>query len=67
MPSLASQIHASERSKQGHINCKSGINLDNICKTYFENVFIFGMNDEVIHTGFLEMCHYYFALCVGVK
>ncbi len=66
-PSLASQIHASERSKEGHVNCKTGSQLKSICQEYFENVFIFGMNDEVLHTGFLEMCHYYFALCVGPK
>ena len=25
--------------------------------------FTFGMNDEVVHTGFYPMAHYYFALC----
>ena len=29
---------------------------------YFENVFMFSMNDEVLHTGFAPMGHYLFAL-----
>ena len=34
---------------------------------YFNKVFIFSMNDEVVHTGFYPMSHYYFALCVSKK
>ena len=64
-PSLSSQKYASSRSKAGHINCKSGEDLLNTCKSYFSNVFLFGMNDEVIHTGFYEMCHYYFVVCLN--
>lgn len=66
-PSLASQTFASPRSKVGHINCKSGDQLWSLCDKYFENVFLFGMNDEVLHTGFTEMSHYYFALCLGPR
>lgn len=66
-PSLSSQVHASQRSKEGHVNCKNGEELVELCKRYFTNVFLFGMNDEVLHTGHSEMCHYYFALCVNQK
>jgi 2-polyprenyl-3-methyl-5-hydroxy-6-metoxy-1,4-benzoquinol methylase len=66
-PSLSSQVHASQRSKEGHVNCKTGKELVEVCKLYFNNVFLFGMNDEVLHTGHSEMCHYYFALCVNQK
>mgnify|MGYP007028595943 CR=1 FL=1 len=34
---------------------------------FFDNVFLFSMNDEVVHTGFTPMAHYLFALCVGPK
>jgi hypothetical protein len=34
---------------------------------YFENVFMFGMNDEIVHTGYAPMCHYIWALAVGVR
>ena len=30
---------------------------------HFHNVFLFSMNDEVVHTGFSPMAHYLLALC----
>lgn len=67
MPSLESQTHASPQSKAGHVNCKSGDELKLSLQQYFDNVFIFSMNDETIHTGFYPMAHYLLALCCGVK
>jgi hypothetical protein len=32
---------------------------------YFRNVFMFGMNDEVVHTGYGPMCHYLWMVGVG--
>jgi 2-polyprenyl-3-methyl-5-hydroxy-6-metoxy-1,4-benzoquinol methylase len=66
-PSKESQKYASEGAKKSHLNCKTGIELYNFGKKYFKNIFIFGMNDEVIHTGFLPMCNYLFILCSGKK
>lgn len=63
MPSLESQAHASEQSKEGHVNCKSGKDFKRFLEGYFSNVFMFSMNDEVIHTGFFPMAHYLLALC----
>ena len=65
MPSLESQKYASEGSKQGHVNCQTGTELYTNLKVHFNNVFIFSMSDEVVHTGFLPMSHYLLALCVG--
>ncbi|HYM32816.1 MAG TPA: class I SAM-dependent methyltransferase [Candidatus Cybelea sp.] len=67
MPSLSSQAHASPQSKIGHINCKSAPDLKKLMRQHFHNVFVFSMNDEVVHTGFYPMAHYYFALCCGRK
>lgn len=64
MPSLESQKYASKDSAAGHINCKTGADLKALCKKYFRHVFIFSMNDEVLHTGFLPMSHYILAMCV---
>jgi 2-polyprenyl-3-methyl-5-hydroxy-6-metoxy-1,4-benzoquinol methylase len=64
-PSLQSQVYASEYSKQGHINCKDHRQLKELLLRYFHNVFIFSMNDEVVHTGYYPMAHYLFGLCVG--
>lgn len=66
-PSLESQTYASEPSKKGHVNCKSGEATRSTLKNYFKNVFMFSMNDETVHTGFLPMAHYHLALCAGVK
>jgi 2-polyprenyl-3-methyl-5-hydroxy-6-metoxy-1,4-benzoquinol methylase len=67
MPSLESQAFASELSKAGHVNCKTEHGLRSTLKRYFRNVFVFGMNDEVVHTGFGPMCHYRLAVCTGAK
>jgi protein-L-isoaspartate O-methyltransferase len=66
-PSLESQQYASPHSKEGHINCKSGEAMRAFCQRFFHNVFMFSMNDEVVHTGFLPMAHYLIALCVHPK
>ena len=66
-PSLESQAYASPGSKAGHVNCKSGPGLKELMERHFRNVFIFGMNDEVLHTGFHKMAHYLFALCCAKK
>ena len=65
-PSLESQVHASDISKEGHVNCKTGDTLREMIGQYFHNVFIFSMNDEVVHTGFTPMAHYLFGMGVGV-
>ncbi len=63
MPSLESQVYASKGSKLGHINCKTQPALKALMEKYFHSVFMFSMNDEIIHTGYHKMAHYIFALC----
>lgn len=67
IPSLESQAHASPQSKAGHVNCKSGEQLRHFLRRHFRNVFMFSMNDEVVHTGYFPMAHYLLALCVGPR
>jgi len=67
MPSLESQTYASPPSKAGHVNCKSAVDFRQLMKKYFSQVFVFSMNDEVLHTGFYAMSHYVFVLCCGRK
>lgn len=67
MPSLESQQWASPQSKAGHVNCKSGEDLKRFLGDYFHHVFLFSMNDEVVHTGFYPMAHYLIALCCESK
>ncbi len=67
MPSLESQPYASPPSKAGHVNCKSGEDFKQCMNQYFKHVFLFSMNDEVVHTGFYPMAHYLLALCVSPR
>ena len=67
MPSIQSQAYASAQSKEGHVNCKDQRDLQVLMRRYFHNVFMFSMNDEVVHTGYSAMSHYNFALCCGKK
>jgi 2-polyprenyl-3-methyl-5-hydroxy-6-metoxy-1,4-benzoquinol methylase len=66
-PSLQSQIYASQGSRIGHINCKTAQQLKVLLNFYFDHVFIFSMNDEIVHTGYHPMAHYLFGLCTGIK
>jgi 2-polyprenyl-3-methyl-5-hydroxy-6-metoxy-1,4-benzoquinol methylase len=67
MPSLESQPYASPLSKEGHVNCKTMPDLKKAMQRVFHNVFMFSMNDEVVHTGYHKMAHYLLAVCCGKK
>ena len=67
MPSAESQAHASTLSRMHHVNCKTEDGLRNTMERHFRNVFMFGLNDMTLHTGFGPMTHYRLALCVGKR
>jgi len=64
-PNLTAERFASKHSKTGHVNLKDHSSLRALCLKYFRNVFMFSMNDEVIHTGFSPMSHYIWAVCAS--
>lgn len=66
-PNVTAKAYASKWSARGHINLKSAESLRELLSHYFHNVFIFSMNDEVVHTGFYPMAHYLLGVGVGVK
>jgi 2-polyprenyl-3-methyl-5-hydroxy-6-metoxy-1,4-benzoquinol methylase len=66
-PSLESQTYASKYSKMGHVNCKTQPQLKTTMSRHFNNVFMFSMNDEVVHTGYSKMSHYNLAVACGPK
>ncbi len=66
-PSIQSQAYASPPSKAGHVNCKSAPEFKTVMQKFFHNVFVFSMNDEVVHTGFHAMAHYLWVMGVGKK
>ncbi len=64
-PSIESQKWASIQSKKGHISCMTQDEFKTQLEKHFRNVFLFSMNDEIVHTGFSKMSHYNIGLCVG--
>jgi SAM-dependent methyltransferase len=67
IPSLESQQYSKPASVSGHINCKSGNEFKATLEKYFHNVFLFSMNDEVIHTGYVKLAHYLFCICTNKR
>ncbi|MFC1508558.1 methyltransferase [Candidatus Omnitrophota bacterium] len=66
-PNITASEYATHRSHVQHINLKSNKTLKKLMERYFENVFMFGMNDEVLHTGYDPMCHYIWAIGAGLR
>jgi hypothetical protein len=61
-PNKTAEAWQSENSRVGHINLKTFDALRNDMSKYFEYVLMFGINDEVVHTGYAAMCHYLIAV-----
>ncbi len=57
-PNITAARYASDASMKGHINLFDAGRLEHSFREMFHHVFIFGQNDEVIHTGFAPMAHY---------
>ena len=66
-PNKTADKYASEYSREGHINLKDHESLKTLGEKYFHKSFLFGMNDEVVHTGFPQIAHFLWILCVGPK
>ncbi len=66
-PNASAEQYSSKPSQIGHVNVFTAERLRTLMMKYFHHVFIFGMNDEVVHTGFYPMCHYFLALGCGKK
>lgn len=61
-PTIHSQPYASPPSRAGHVNCKDYEGTKSLLEKYFHNVFVFSMNDEIVHTGFSQMANYFISL-----
>lgn len=66
-PNLSASQYASPQSAALHINLKDFDALKILLGKYFHNVFMFGMNDEVLHTGYAPMCQYLWGIGVGLR
>lgn len=66
-PNISAEQYSSPNSKIGHVNLKDYKTLHASLSPHFHNIFLFSMNDEVLHTGFYPMAHYLWALCASPK
>jgi len=66
-PNITAEAYSSPNSKLGHVNLKDHKGLKEMCQRHFHNVFLFSMNDEVVHTGYAPMAHYIWAVCANRK
>lgn len=66
-PNATLYPYASEWNKKRHINNYDQKRLYELLSRRFEQVFIFGMNDEVLNTGFYPFSCYILALCCQKK
>ncbi len=63
IPSIESQKHSKSMKEKGHVNCKTGDDFKKLLSKFFYNVYLFSMNDEIIHTGFSKMANYLICIC----
>ncbi len=66
-PNQTSEAYASPMSKAGHVNLFTGERMVETMRQWFHTVLLFGLNDEVVHTGFAPMCHYVMGVGIGPR
>lgn len=66
-PNITASAYASPASQEGHVNMYDHDRLKESMHKLFHNVFMFGINDEIVHTGFAPMAHYLVAVCCYKK
>lgn len=67
MRSAESENRMAPLAKEARVTRKSGKELKGLLENYFTRVFLFSMNDEVVHSGLHPMADYLFAICTGPK
>ncbi|MDD2707171.1 MAG: class I SAM-dependent methyltransferase [Verrucomicrobiae bacterium] len=66
-PNILAQKYSNRKTRAAHVNMFSHERLQALCGEFFHNVFVFGQNDELVHTGYLPMAHYLLAVCCQKK
>lgn len=66
-PNETTTPYASKLSREAHVNMYSQERLRALFEKYFYNVLCFGMNDEVVHTGFSPMAQYLFCVACNKR
>jgi len=63
-PSAYSLPYRSQQSKDNHFYEYEPFELKDELEKHFSRVFLFSMNDEVVHTGFEKLAWYFFLIAV---
>ncbi len=64
-PNVSASVYASASSRANHVNLFDADRLKAALSGCFGRVFVLGMNDEIVHSGFAPMAHYLLAVgCV---
>jgi hypothetical protein len=66
-PNRTASAYATTKPEDGHVNLKSWEGLKQVMSEHFVHVFMFSMNDEIVHTGYGPMAHYLIAMGVVVR
>ena len=61
-PNIEAQKYASPIFRAEYVNYYDHVRLKSEIARRFHHVFLFGANDEMVHTGFPPMAHYFIAL-----
>ncbi len=61
-PNITASKYSGKIVNDAHVNLYSAERLKKTMENYFNNVFMLGSNDEVIHTGFPPMSQYLIAV-----
>lgn len=66
-PNITAAAYASVTSNLGHVNLYSQERLVKVLGNYFDFVLPFGINDEMVHTGYAAMSHYLICLAFNKR
>ncbi|MCA8925834.1 MAG: class I SAM-dependent methyltransferase [Planctomycetes bacterium] len=66
-PNETAKQYASAVTNAGHVNLYTAERLEAELRARFKYVFLFGANDEIVHTGFAPMCHYLLVVACGKR
>jgi 2-polyprenyl-3-methyl-5-hydroxy-6-metoxy-1,4-benzoquinol methylase len=66
-PNIEADRFVKEQFRGINVNKFSAERLVALLSKHFNHVFLFGQNDELIHTGFSGMAHYLVCVCCGKK
>lgn len=66
-PNVTAAAYQSAASRAGHVGLLGADDLRALLAARFHVVQMLGMNDEVVHTGYLPMAHYLLAVGVGPR